>query len=48
MLASEFIYRELGATNANILIGIMSAEVDNIPAMFVVLSMNPDISHSQW
>ena len=47
-MASEFIYGELGATNANILIGIMSAIVDNIPVMFAVLSMNPDMSHVQW
>ncbi|MDC1510009.1 sodium:proton antiporter NhaD, partial [Oceanospirillaceae bacterium] len=47
-MASEFIYGELGATNANILVGIMSAVVDNIPVMFAVLSMNPDMPHSQW
>jgi NhaD family Na+/H+ antiporter len=47
-MASEFIYGELGATNANILIGVMSAVVDNIPVMFAVLSMNPDMSNVQW
>lgn len=47
-VASGFIYGELGATNANILIGLMSAIVDNIPVMFAVLSMNPDMSHMQW
>ena len=47
-MASEFIYGELGATNANILVGIMSAVVDNIPVMFAVLSMNPDMPHVQW
>jgi Na+/H+ antiporter NhaD/arsenite permease-like protein len=47
-MASECIYGELGATNANILVGIMSAVVDNIPVMFAVLSMNPDMSHVQW
>ena len=26
----------------------MSAIVDNIPVMFAVLSMNPDMSHVQW
>lgn len=25
-----------------------SAIVDNIPVMFAVLSMNPDMSHGQW
>ena len=47
-LASEFIYGELGATTANILVGIMSAIVDNIPVMFAVLTMNPDMPEVQW
>jgi Na+/H+ antiporter NhaD/arsenite permease-like protein len=47
-VASEFIYGELGATTANVLVGIMSAIVDNIPVMFAVLTMSPDMSDSQW
>jgi NhaD family Na+/H+ antiporter len=47
-MASEFMYGELGATNANILVGILSAIVDNIPVMFAVLTMNPDMSQAQW
>ena len=47
-LSSEYIYGEFGATNANILIGVMSAVVDNIPVMFAVLTMNPDMSQFQW
>lgn len=47
-MASEFFYGELGATTANILIGLMSAVVDNIPVMFAVLTMNPDMSEVQW
>jgi NhaD family Na+/H+ antiporter len=47
-LASGFMYGELGATNANILVGILSAVIDNIPVMFAVLTMNPDMSHTQW
>ncbi len=47
-LVSEFFYIELGATNANILVGILSAIIDNIPVMFAVLTMNPDMSHGQW
>lgn len=47
-LTSEFVYGELGATTANILVGIMSAVVDNIPVMFAVLTMNPDMPHVQW
>ena len=45
---SDFLYKDLGATTANILIGILSAVVDNIPVMFAVLSMNPDMSLGQW
>jgi len=47
-MASEFMYVELGPTTANILVGILSAIVDNIPVMFAVLTMNPEMSHAQW
>ncbi|MDD2761240.1 MAG: sodium:proton antiporter NhaD [Methylomonas sp.] len=47
-ILSEFIYGELGATAANIIIGVMSAVVDNIPIMFAVLTMNPDMPENQW
>ena len=47
-LTSSFIYGELGATTANILVGLLSAVVDNIPVMFAVLSMQPDMSQLQW
>ncbi len=47
-LASEAMYEGLGATTANILIGILSAIVDNIPVMFAVLSMNPEMDLYQW
>ena len=47
-LMSEFLYADLGTTNANILVGFLSALIDNIPVMFAVLSMMPDMSHGQW
>lgn len=47
-LASESMYVGLGATWANILVGILSAIVDNIPVMFAVLTMNPDMDLTQW
>jgi Na+/H+ antiporter NhaD/arsenite permease-like protein len=47
-MTSEMMYVELGDTNANILVGILSAIVDNIPVMFAVLTMNPDMSLGQW
>ncbi len=45
---SSFLYHDLGATVANVLVGILSAIVDNIPVMFAVLTMLPDMSHGQW
>ena len=47
-VGSELMYGDLGATQANILIGLLSAIVDNIPVMFAVLSMNPSMDHGQW
>ncbi len=47
-LLSQAIYVDLGPTTANILVGILSAVVDNIPVMFAVLSMHPDMSSGQW
>jgi Na+/H+ antiporter NhaD/arsenite permease-like protein len=47
-LASTAMYGGLGPTVANTLIGVLSALVDNIPVMFAVLSMNPEMSHGQW
>ena len=47
-LVSEAMYGELGATYANVLVGILSAIVDNIPVMFAVLTMTPDMSLGQW
>jgi len=47
-LISQVMYGEWGATNANIAVGIISAIVDNIPVMFAVLTMMPDMSVGQW
>lgn len=57
-VASELMYTEWGqalnmsaamsATPANIAIGFLSAVVDNIPVMFAVLTMMPDMSLGQW
>lgn len=47
-LASGFLYTDLGPTYANIIIGMLSAVVDNIPLMFAVLTMEPEMSHGQW
>jgi NhaD family Na+/H+ antiporter len=47
-MSSAYIYGELGPDVANVLVGIMSAIVDNIPVMFAVLTMNPDMSEFHW
>ncbi len=47
-MISEVIYGGWGATNANIAVGFISSIVDNIPVMFAVLTMMPDMSIGQW
>jgi Na+/H+ antiporter NhaD/arsenite permease-like protein len=47
-VGSEWMYEGLGATTANIIVGFASAIVDNIPVMFAVLEMNPEMSLGQW
>ncbi|MBU0729676.1 MAG: sodium:proton antiporter NhaD [Proteobacteria bacterium] len=47
-LASNYMYLDLGATKANILIGLLSAIVDNIPVMYAVLTMDPTMPLGQW
>lgn len=47
-LLSNWLYAGLGPTSANIAIGILGAAFDNIPLMFAVLTMNPDMPNGQW
>ena len=47
-MSSHLLYGVLGPTTANVLIGIASAILDNIPLMFAVLTMQPEMSHGQW
>jgi NhaD family Na+/H+ antiporter len=47
-MASHTMYTGWGATPANIMVGVLSAIVDNIPVMFAVLTMNPEMSQGQW
>jgi NhaD family Na+/H+ antiporter len=47
-LASDLMYTQWGATSANIAVGVLSAIVDNIPVMFAVLSMQPQMGIEQW
>ncbi|MCK5869642.1 sodium:proton antiporter [Methylococcaceae bacterium HT1] len=47
-LIAAGMYDGLGQTPANIIVGVISAIVDNIPVMFAVLSMNLDMDLYQW
>lgn len=55
-LASNVMYNQWGqglsaafsATPANVTMGVLSAIVDNIPVMFAVLTMDPQMSQGQW
>lgn len=47
-MVSETLYTQWDPTWANSAVGLLSALVDNIPVMFAVLSMNPDMSTGQW
>lgn len=47
-LLSEALYSGWSATWANVTLGVISAVIDNIPVMFAVLTMQPDMSHGQW
>ncbi|CAH0525867.1 sodium:proton antiporter NhaD [Vibrio hippocampi] len=45
---SQIMYGDWGATTANIAAGAISAIIDNIPVMFAILTMHPDMDHFQW
>jgi NhaD family Na+/H+ antiporter len=45
---SQTMYIGWGPTYANTMVGILSAIVDNIPVMFAVLTMYPEMSQGQW
>lgn len=47
-LLSDIMYSQWDATWANIALGVISAVVDNIPVMFAVLTMEPEMSRGHW
>ncbi|MDX5152010.1 MAG: sodium:proton antiporter NhaD, partial [Acidiferrobacterales bacterium] len=47
-LISTTMYTQMGPTFSNVMVGLLSAIVDNIPVMFAVLTMHPDMSTGQW
>jgi Na+/H+ antiporter NhaD/arsenite permease-like protein len=48
VLTSQLLYGALGPTAANVLVGLLSAVIDNVPVMFAVLEMSPQMSQGQW
>ena len=47
-MTSELLYEQWGPTLANVSVGVLSAVIDNIPIMFAVLTMNPEMNETQW
>ncbi|WP_041641769.1 sodium:proton antiporter NhaD [Magnetococcus marinus] len=47
-IVSKVLFVDWGPTWANITVGFLSAIVDNIPVMFAVLTMMPDMDMQQW
>jgi len=47
-LVSTTMYDGYGETITNIVMGFASAIIDNIPVMFAILSMEPDLDQFQW
>lgn len=47
-LMSDVLYNNMGAVTTNIILGLVSSVIDNIPVMFAVISMNPEMSHGNW
>ena len=47
-VTSQLLYVELGPIWANVMVGILSAIVDNIPVMVAVLQMSPEMNTAQW
>ena len=45
---ARFAYDDLGSKPANILIGFLSALIDNIPVLYAVLVANPTMSKADW
>ncbi|MEQ3660288.1 MAG: sodium:proton antiporter NhaD [Glaciecola sp.] len=47
-LISQVMYSSWDPTFANVAIGLISAVIDNIPVVFAVLAMAPDMGAEQW
>ncbi|MBM9614851.1 sodium:proton antiporter NhaD [Desulfobulbus rhabdoformis] len=47
-IVSKVMFVDWGPLPANVMVGVLSALVDNIPVMFAVLTMFPDMSAGHW
>lgn len=47
-LLGTSLYGGLGPTKANVALGVISAVIDNIPVMYAILQMNPEMGLDQW
>ncbi|WP_151703189.1 sodium:proton antiporter NhaD [Nitrincola alkalilacustris] len=47
-MMSDILYTQWNPTYANVVLGVVSAVIDNIPVMFAVLTMQPEMSHGHW
>jgi Na+/H+ antiporter NhaD/arsenite permease-like protein len=47
-LLNQTLYTGFGPTIANTTIGVLSAVLDNIPLVFAVLTMDPQMGDAQW
>lgn len=45
-LVSDFLYADLGPTAANVLIGVLSAVVDNIPLQWLLITLTAGVGGS--
>jgi Na+/H+ antiporter NhaD/arsenite permease-like protein len=47
-MVNDYLYGSWGPLVANVTVGVLSAIVDNIPIMFAILTMDPQMSHGHW
>ncbi|MBI3752580.1 MAG: sodium:proton antiporter NhaD [Deltaproteobacteria bacterium] len=47
-ILSVSLYGGMGNTSANIAVGVISSVIDNIPVMYAVLQMDPQMAVDQW
>ena len=46
--SSQFLYEDWGPVWANVVVGLISAILDNVPVMFAVIAMDPEMNVQMW